>query len=96
MTEHLARINPLDITTQREGVEEEFVVGLLVFGQTCPMMEPTPNVPRRFAEPGNRPLFPGEGTMTARFPLEIMASQASREGDEHHPRQLDVGVQSTM
>jgi hypothetical protein len=86
----------MDASTQRQGIKKKFVVGLLVSGRSRPMMEPTPNIARRFAELGNRPIFPSEGAMTARFLFQKAAGQASGQGQKHHTRNLDMGVQRAV
>jgi hypothetical protein len=60
------------------------------------MVEPIPNVSRRFAEFCDRPVLPRERAMTARLFLEEMTSNAGGETYKHHARNLDVGMQSTM
>jgi hypothetical protein len=67
VTEQPASLKAVDASTQRQGIEKEFVVGLLVAGRPRPMMEPTPNIARRFAKLGNRPIFPSKGAVTTRF-----------------------------
>ena len=44
MTEQPTGVKAMDASAQGQGVEKEFVVGLLVPGCARPMMEPTPNV----------------------------------------------------
>ena len=97
MIEQPVSLKAMDVSTQRQGIEEEFVVGLLVTGRTRPMMEPTPNVARRFAKLGDRPpVFPSKGAMTARFLFQKTTSQAGGQGQEHHVRNLNVSMQRTV
>jgi hypothetical protein len=60
------------------------------------MVEPIPNIPRRFAEFGDRAVLPWEWAVSARLFLKEVASQTSRKANKHHARNLDVGMQSTM
>ena len=90
MTEQLASLKAMDASTQGQGIKKEFVVGLLVSGRPRPMMEPTPNIARRFAKLGNRAVFSSKGAMTARFLFQEATSQASGQGQEHHTRNLDM------
>jgi hypothetical protein len=96
VTEQLASLKAMDASTQWQGIKEEFVVGLLMTGRARPMMEPTPNIARRFAKLGNRPIFPSKRAMTARFLFQKTASQAGGQGQEHHTRNLDMGVQRAV
>jgi hypothetical protein len=59
-------------------------------------MEPTPNIPRRFAKFGNRPLLPIEWLVPTSLALQKATSQTSGKGNKHHARNLNVGMQSTM
>ena len=100
MTEHPDWIETPYASAQGQRVQEELVVRLLVPGSPCPVVEALPDVRGRFAELTNSPrlvgrVFPGEGAPTARLLLQETASYGSRQGEEHHARNLNVGVQST-
>ena len=100
MTEHPEWIEAPHASAQGQRVQEELVVCLLMPGSPCPVVETSPDVRWRFAELTNSPrlvgrILPGEGVPTARLLLQETACYGSRQGEEHHTRNLDVGVQST-
>jgi hypothetical protein len=100
MTEHPEWIKASHASAQGQRVEEELVIRFLMPRSPCPVVETLPDVRGRLAELANSPRLvgrtvPGEGAPTARLLLQETARYGSRQGEEHHTRNLDVGVQST-
>jgi hypothetical protein len=100
VAEHLEWKKTLHAIAQGQSVEEKLVERFLLSRSPCSVVETLPDVCRRFAElaDSTRLSFfrlPGEGASAARFSLQKAASNGSCQGDKHHTRNLDVGVQST-
>ena len=97
VTEHLERTKPLHAITQGQSVQEKLVKRLLLSRSPCPVVETLPDICRKFAELADSTrlsflCLPGEGASAARLSLQESASNGSCQRDEHHTRNLNVGV----
>ena len=77
-----------------QGVEQEFVEGLLLPGRTHPVMETLPNVDGWATEFRDTPRAPVQRAGNTLCTVNEPAGQGSGEGEEHHAGNLDVNVQA--